>query len=418
MLIRPSQLLLIATLLAASFIAAAARAQNQPFTYQGKLAESGAPATGAVNLVVKLFPTDTGGSPIGTQTINGVPLIGGVFTITLNAAGEFTANPFATGADRWVEITVNGQTIAPRQKLTVAPMAAFSAAPWVLNGTTLSYTGGNVGIGTSTPDRPLTVNAPSVDTILGIRAAQMMSFQTDDVTRWHLNLFDPFAGITTFYGLNFAESGVSDFRLFLAKGGNVGIGTPTPSGRLEIASLNDALVIRPPELLGSQSARIVFKDPDNSTPTTHLLFKDTGFPNLSVNSANATPARLGVNTTDPTKALDVRGDIAFGPAGQFSPVGSGAAPARVVFALIEGSNGSTYYADGVTVTRTGVGRYALVFQPSFSDSPAVTVTPVTGVTGVTATADLLNPSHVTVYLRATAGIFIDTPFSIIAIGPR
>jgi hypothetical protein len=418
MLIRPSKLLLIAMLLATFFSAASARAQNQPFTYQGKLAESGAPATGAVNLVVKLFPTDTGGSPIGTQTINGVPLIGGVFTITLNAAGEFTPNPFATGADRWVELTVNDQTIAPRQKLTVAPMAAFSAAPWVLNGTTLSYTGGNVGIGTSTPDRPLTVNTPSVDTILGIRAAQMMSFQTDDVTRWHLNLYDPVAGITTFYGLNFAESGVADFRLFLAKGGNIGIGTPTPSGRLEIASVDDALVLRPPLMGTGQVSRIAFKDPDGGTPTTNLIFKDTGFPNLSVNSATATPARLGVNTADPTRALDVRGEIAFGPAGQFSPVGSAAAPSRAVFALIEGSNGSTYYADGVTVTRTGVGRYVVSFQPSFSTYPAVTITPVTGAPSVTATADLLSNAQVTVYLRGTAGTFVDTPFSIIAIGPR
>ncbi|MBX3380690.1 MAG: hypothetical protein KF805_11405 [Phycisphaeraceae bacterium] len=417
MSIRRPPLVLLALSLALSLAATIARAQNQSFTYQGKLAESGAPATGAIDLTVKLFNTDTGGSPIGSQTINGVPLIGGVFTITLNAGGEFTANPFATGADLWVEITVNGQTISPRQKLTVAPMAAFSAAPWVLNGTTLSYTGGNVAIGSSIADRPLTVNAPSFD-IFGVRSAQMMSFQADQVTRWHLNLYDPFSAITPSYGLNFSESGVSDFRFFLAKGGNIGIGTPTPTGRLEIASLNDALVIRPPDLSSGQSARIAFKDPDNSTPTTLLLFKDTGFPNLSVNSTTSMPARLGVNTTDPTKALDVRGEIAFGPAGQFSPVGSGAAPARVVFALIDGSNGSIYYADGVTVARTGVGRYTVTFQPSFSSYPAVSITPVTGASGVTATADLLSNVQVTVYLRGTGGLFVDTPFSIFAIGPR
>lgn len=415
MLIRPSQLLLIATLLAAPFIAAVARAQNLPFTYQGKLAESGAPATGAVDLVVKLFPTDTGGSPIGTQTINGVPLIGGVFTITLNAAGEFTANPFATGADRWVELTVNGQTIAPRQKLTVAPMAAFSAAPWVLNGTTLSYTAGKVAIGTPSADRPLTLNETSLFGGTG-RVSQLLSLQADQSTRWHLNLLSPDGATSTNFGLNFVESGVADFRLFLAKGGNIGIGTSTPSGRLEIASVNDALVIRPPVMNAGQVARIAFKDPDGGTPTTFLAFRDAGYGNLGlIDSVSA--ARLGVNTVSPSQALDVRGEIAFGSSGQFSPLASGSGNTRMVFAVVNSADGSLYSGSGLTVQKLGVGIYRVTFSPAFASYPAVVVTPIAG-GAVHSATDVLGFGAVDVGMFNTAGARTDLSFSIIAIGPR
>jgi hypothetical protein len=44
--------------------------------------------------------------------------------------------------------------------------------------------------------------------------------------QWHLNYSSA--------GLNFAETGVTDYRLFLEDGGNVGIGTGTPGARLHV----------------------------------------------------------------------------------------------------------------------------------------------------------------------------------------
>ncbi|HEX8877686.1 MAG TPA: hypothetical protein VF777_13130 [Phycisphaerales bacterium] len=414
--IRSLSMTLCVALLVVGTLANIARAQNQPFTYQGKLAESGAPATGAVNLVVKLFPTDTGGSPIGTQTINGVPLIGGVFTITLNAAGEFTANPFATGADRWVELTVNGQTIAPRQKLTVAPMAAFSAAPWVLNGTTLSYTDGKVGIGTTFADRPLTLNEPSTGGG-GARVAQLLSLQADQATRWHINLFSPNGSASTDYGLNFVESLVADYRLFLAKGGNIGIGTSTPSGRLEIASLNDALVIRPPTMSAGQISSIVFKDPDGGTPSTLLTFRDSGFGNVGIVDTFGS-ARLGVNTFSPSQTLDVRGEIAFGSSGQFSPVASGSGNIRTIFAVVNSGDGSLFSGSGLTVAKLGVGNYRVTFNPVFASFPAVFVTPISPGLPVHCSTNFLGVGQVDIDMFNAAGARVDLHFSIMVIGPR
>lgn len=74
--------------------------------------------------------------------------------------------------------------------------------------------GGNFGIGTAIPNRKLTIqgNEP-----LQLRDATGTS-------QWHLRLQG--AGIGD---LGFTETGAADDRLVLAAGGNVGIGTPTPT---------------------------------------------------------------------------------------------------------------------------------------------------------------------------------------------
>jgi hypothetical protein len=407
--------LLVVAFLVTLCVAASAPAQNMAFTYQGRITSGvgGSPSTGPVNLVVTLFAAEIEGDPIGTQTINGVPLLDGIFTVTLNAAGEFSANPFAAGSDRWVEITVDGVTLAPRQKLSVAPMAAFSAAPWVMSGTNLSYTAGNVGIGTTTPDRPLTLNQAST-TIAGLRSSQLMSFRIDDETRWHVNMVAP-GPLATNVGLNFAETGISDYRLFLARGGNVGIGTSLPSGRLEIAGGIDALIIRPPQMVLGDESRITFRDPDNATPSTALVFKKAGYPNLSVFSPFGS-ARLGVNTREPAQALDVRGEIAFGSSGQYFAV-AGTAPLRTLQAVVNGSNGTLFSGQGMTVTRTGVGRYSVAFTTTFTNTPAVTVSAVS-IVPVMCTTDLLSISGFNVHTFNTIGVPADANFSIIAVGPR
>lgn len=42
-------------------------AQTTGFTYQGKLADAGAPATGQYDLTFKLFPIVSGGAQIGAE---------------------------------------------------------------------------------------------------------------------------------------------------------------------------------------------------------------------------------------------------------------------------------------------------------------------------------------------------------------
>src|SRR6266853_507010 len=77
---------------------------------------------------------------------------------------------------------------------------------------------------------------------LGVRAAgqweELLSFEDPSgITKWHLNQ-NPNGNNS---GLNFAETGVADFRLFIQAGGRVGIGTAAPSNRLHV---DDILGIR------------------------------------------------------------------------------------------------------------------------------------------------------------------------------
>ncbi|MGB5436385.1 MAG: hypothetical protein WBM98_10895, partial [Maribacter sp.] len=67
-------------------------------------------------------------------------------------------------------------------------------------------------------NHPLVVRANGVD---------VLAFQNSAGTpKWHWNLLSN--------GLNFVESNVADYRLFLANGGNVGINTNTPSEQLDV----------------------------------------------------------------------------------------------------------------------------------------------------------------------------------------
>ncbi|HUA58217.1 MAG TPA: hypothetical protein VML19_05645 [Verrucomicrobiae bacterium] len=89
----------------------------------------------------------------------------------------------------------------------------------------------NVGIGTMTPRNPLGIRGQGA-------SEELLSFEdANGNTRWHLNqnLQGSLPNGTKFTrGLNFAETGVSDYRLFLQSGGNVGIGTPLPQQNLSV----------------------------------------------------------------------------------------------------------------------------------------------------------------------------------------
>jgi len=97
---------------------------------------------------------------------------------------------------------------------------------------TRTFLSGNVGFrlgAGATPDRPVTIQADDI---------QWMSLNNSSgLTKWHVNHLNG--------GVNFAETGQSDARLFLAVGGNVGVGTNVPTkAKLEInGSTSTALTL-------------------------------------------------------------------------------------------------------------------------------------------------------------------------------
>lgn len=99
------------------------------FTYQGRLTDGGAPASGSYDLQFTLFDAATGGTQVGpTVTASSQTVTSGLFTASL----DFGASAF-TGSARWLEIGVRpGGTsgaftiLTPRQSITPAPNALFA----------------------------------------------------------------------------------------------------------------------------------------------------------------------------------------------------------------------------------------------------------------------------------------------------
>jgi len=94
------------------------------FTYQGQLRHNGDPVAGPVNFAFRLYPSEVGGSQIGSEIIaigfNGFD-DDGRFTIDL----QFDGAPF-TGESRWLEIWINGAPLNPRQPMMPTPYALFA----------------------------------------------------------------------------------------------------------------------------------------------------------------------------------------------------------------------------------------------------------------------------------------------------
>ena len=247
------------------------------FTYQGQLKQNGQPFNGPANLIFRLFDAATGGSLLGTQTLNGVNVSGGLLIVPLNAGGEFGANAF-NGDSRWLEVTANGTLLTPRQVLTATPYAAFSLAPWSRNGSALAYVAGNVGIGTSSPAALLHVNGN-----IGVGVANIPAGLTSelggtntpilnlDVNFRHPNLHTAFIGgafridarndvadpLFQFISRP-AGSNTETIIAALTRAGNFGVGTTTPAARVEIdsASGQDALRLNgfsEPDMLFTQT---------------------------------------------------------------------------------------------------------------------------------------------------------------------
>ncbi len=113
-------------------------AQSTTFTYQGRLNDNGAPATGIYDLRFAIYDsTNSPGTLIaGPVTNSAVAANNGLFTATL----DFGPGVF-TGPDRWLQIAVRtngGDTFAdltPRQPLTPVPYAIFAGSASNLLGT-------------------------------------------------------------------------------------------------------------------------------------------------------------------------------------------------------------------------------------------------------------------------------------------
>src|SRR4029453_3581158 len=81
-------------------------AAGSGFTYQGELHQGGTPVNAICNFKFSVWDQFGAGSIFGAiQTINGVSVAAGRFTVLLNEGGEFGPTAFI-GEARWLQIEV------------------------------------------------------------------------------------------------------------------------------------------------------------------------------------------------------------------------------------------------------------------------------------------------------------------------
>ena len=115
-------------------VPAQAAPQLPDFTYQGRLTQNGAPANGNFNLTFQLFDADGAGLQVGsTVNLPGFPVSDGLFTVSLAFPGAFT------GVQLWLQVSVNGIPLLPRQAVATTPVAQFA-----LNGAISGPAGGDL----------------------------------------------------------------------------------------------------------------------------------------------------------------------------------------------------------------------------------------------------------------------------------
>ena len=106
---------------------------SSQMSHQGRLLDSaGAPvADGNYSFRYRIFHSATGGTPVYTETKT-VAVSDGLFDSILGASSVITPDIFAQPS--WIEITVDGETLTPRQKLLGAPYAFSLSAGAVVQG--------------------------------------------------------------------------------------------------------------------------------------------------------------------------------------------------------------------------------------------------------------------------------------------
>src|SRR5262249_11825806 len=120
-----SRLVFVMGILLSSVLGGGPLAQTstpQTIKVQGYLSQNSGgtvtPVTGNVALILALFDADVGGTLVASVGPVSVSVTNGLYEVDV----PFASTNF-NGPDRYIEVSVNGQTLAPRMKLASAPFA-------------------------------------------------------------------------------------------------------------------------------------------------------------------------------------------------------------------------------------------------------------------------------------------------------
>jgi hypothetical protein len=120
------RLLYYISIISALLVVEIASAESYSIRYTGRIVEdSGAPVQGPVDITVRFYTAEFGGSQISLDLNYGsVELSEGVFDLDLNISPYFRNDIFGSSEELWIEITdVTNSKAYPRQKISAVPYA-------------------------------------------------------------------------------------------------------------------------------------------------------------------------------------------------------------------------------------------------------------------------------------------------------
>ncbi|MBI4655393.1 MAG: hypothetical protein HY746_01475 [Elusimicrobia bacterium] len=89
--------------------------------FQGKLDESGQPVTGTKNFIFKIYDASSGGNLVWTSQTHSVSITNGIFSVVLQTGTPVDISTSTFSGPRYVEITIDGTTLSPREEIVSAP---------------------------------------------------------------------------------------------------------------------------------------------------------------------------------------------------------------------------------------------------------------------------------------------------------
>ena len=242
--------------------------------FQGTLTDTtGSPITDTRNIQFALYADSTGGASLWSESHSAVDVIDGLFRVMLGSATSFPSNLF-DGSKLWLGITVSPDIteLTPRQPLVTTPYAymteeadhamnadtaAFALASnpdydWTISGSNIYRNTGKVGIGTATPTNKLHIFGSENIPLLNVeqngwgRALRIYSHNVCGI--WVEHAGNHGVRITNAVGdgihvenahnngiyVNSADGWAGYFNGDGYFGGDVGIGTSSPSVKLDV----------------------------------------------------------------------------------------------------------------------------------------------------------------------------------------
>ena len=352
--------LVVGVILILAFSSLAYGGVPQMINYQGKITDpQGALVDTTIKMVFSIYDDSTSGNILWADTLGSVAAQKGIFSVLLGSGNPIPDSVF-DGNVRYLGVKVGADSeMTPRKAIVSVGYAyksehadtaqyaytapAMADADWVINGDTIYHVPGNVGIGTISPEYKLHVNGGggagpwatfvgggSVYENVALRLRDTGSDNSNKMDIEFTHYTDPAnARIRSIIQSNEAASGAdlvlettsdnsgtfNTNQLYLDNSGNVGIGTTSPTQKLDVAGTAQMTGFKMPT--GSTNGYVLTSDASGvgtwqtasggigGSGTVNYIPKFLGSTTLGNSVMYETGGNVGIGTMSPGCDLEI-----------------------------------------------------------------------------------------------------------------